>query len=117
MSLFVDTSVWSLALRRDRPADVPEVGALERALAEGELVTTTGLVYQELRCEELGGGRRAALEAIASRLRDAGRIMGMELLDSIVWTHRPRRFGTPVVRRPSSADLTPGGLIRYCFSR
>jgi predicted nucleic acid-binding protein len=48
LSLFVDTSVWSLALRRDRPADVPEVGALERALAEGELVTTTGLVYQEL---------------------------------------------------------------------
>ena len=48
MSLFVDTSVWSLALRRDRPNDVPEVGALERALAEGELVTTTGLGYQEL---------------------------------------------------------------------
>ena len=48
MSLFVDTSVWSLALRRDRPADVPEVAALERALAQGELVMTTGLVYQEL---------------------------------------------------------------------
>ena len=48
MSLFVDTSVWSLALRRDRPPDVPEVGALDRALTEGELVTTTGLVYQEL---------------------------------------------------------------------
>ena len=48
MSLFVDTSVWSFALRRDRPADVPEVGALERALAGRELVVTTGLVYQEL---------------------------------------------------------------------
>jgi predicted nucleic acid-binding protein len=48
LSLFVDTSVWSLALRRDRPADVPEGGALERALTEGELVTTTGLVYQGL---------------------------------------------------------------------
>ena len=44
----MDTSVWSLALRRDRPADVPEVGALERALAGGDLVVTTGLVYQEL---------------------------------------------------------------------
>lgn len=44
----MDTSVWSLALRRDRPPGVPEVDALERALAEGELVTTTGLVYQEL---------------------------------------------------------------------
>jgi predicted nucleic acid-binding protein len=48
LSLFVDTSVWSLALRRDRPPDMPEVGALEQALSEGELVTTTGLVYQEL---------------------------------------------------------------------
>jgi predicted nucleic acid-binding protein len=48
LSLFVDTSVWSLALRRDRPSDLPEVGALERALTDGDLVTTTGLVYQEL---------------------------------------------------------------------
>jgi predicted nucleic acid-binding protein len=48
LSLFVETSVWSLALRRDRPADVPEVAALEQALVEGELVTTTGLVYQEM---------------------------------------------------------------------
>lgn len=44
----MDTSVWSLALRRDPPPDVPEVAALGRALTEGELVTTTGLVYQEL---------------------------------------------------------------------
>ena len=48
MSLFVDTSVWSLALRRGRPPEEPEVAALERALTEGELVTTSGLVYQEL---------------------------------------------------------------------
>jgi len=48
LNLFVDTSVWSLALRRDAPADAPEVTALERALADGELVATTGLVYQEL---------------------------------------------------------------------
>jgi len=48
LSLFVDTSVWSLALRRDRPPEVPEVAALEQALIESELVTTTGLVYQEV---------------------------------------------------------------------
>jgi predicted nucleic acid-binding protein len=46
--LFVDTSVWSLALRRDRPPDVPEVQALAHALEAGELVLTTGLVLQEL---------------------------------------------------------------------
>ena len=44
----MDTSVWSLALRRDRPPDLPEVAALERALTDGDVVTTTGLVYQEL---------------------------------------------------------------------
>ena len=48
MSLFVDTSVWSLALRRDQPAGRAEVGTLMRALESGETVLTTGLVLQEL---------------------------------------------------------------------
>jgi predicted nucleic acid-binding protein len=48
LSLFVDTSVWSLALRRDAPPAIGEVHALARALAVGETVLTTGLVLQEL---------------------------------------------------------------------
>ncbi|HKQ81668.1 MAG TPA: PIN domain-containing protein [Steroidobacteraceae bacterium] len=48
MTLFVDTSVWSLLLRRDRPVDVAQVVALERALTTGERVVTTGVVLQEL---------------------------------------------------------------------
>ncbi len=48
MSLFVDTSVWSLALRRDKPQDGKEVKLLHRALSEGIVVFTTGLVLQEL---------------------------------------------------------------------
>ena len=48
MNLFVDTSVWSLALRRDRPADGAEVGLLSRAIDNGEALWTTGLVLQEL---------------------------------------------------------------------
>jgi predicted nucleic acid-binding protein len=48
MTLLVDRSVWSLALRRDTPPAVPEVEALERALAGDELVATTGLILQEL---------------------------------------------------------------------
>lgn len=48
MNLFVDTSVWSLALRRDvTPAD-PAVSRLSDALSSGEGVFTTGLVLQEL---------------------------------------------------------------------
>ena len=48
MSLFVDTSVWSLALRRDAPSQAAEVHVLVRALEAGEMVLTTGLVLQEL---------------------------------------------------------------------
>ncbi len=48
MTLFVDTSVWSLALRRDQPSDAATVRTLMRALETGERVMTTGLVLQEL---------------------------------------------------------------------
>ena len=48
MTLFVDTSVWSLAFRRDRPSTAPEVRALRRALESGEVIVTTGLILQEL---------------------------------------------------------------------
>src|SRR2546428_12430253 len=46
--LFVDTSVWSLAFRRDRPSSTPEVHALRDALEGGDTVLTTGLILQEL---------------------------------------------------------------------
>jgi len=48
MNLFVDTSVWSLALRRDGPAVAPEVDFLKQALWTGAPILTTGLVLQEL---------------------------------------------------------------------
>jgi hypothetical protein len=48
LSLFVDTSVWSLAMRRDRPAEAAPVRALMRAIETGETLLTTGLVLQEL---------------------------------------------------------------------
>ena len=48
MTLLVDTSVWSLAFRRDNESLVPEVAALQAALSGGESVVTTGLILQEL---------------------------------------------------------------------
>jgi predicted nucleic acid-binding protein len=48
LTLFADTSVWSLAMRRDQPSDAATVRALMRALETGERVVTTGLVLQEL---------------------------------------------------------------------
>ena len=48
MTLFVDTSVWSLAFRRDGPVKAKECRELVRAIEAGEELVTTGLVLQEL---------------------------------------------------------------------
>jgi len=48
VTLLVDTSVWSLALRRDTIPDEEHVQALERALEGAELIVTTGVIIQEL---------------------------------------------------------------------
>ena len=48
MTLLVDTSVWSLALRRDGAHEAKEVLALREALTGVDSVVTTGLVLQEL---------------------------------------------------------------------
>jgi hypothetical protein len=48
VSLLVDTSVWSLGLRRDGDSTVAQVQALRQALLGDDLVVTTGLVLQEL---------------------------------------------------------------------
>ena len=48
MSLFVDTSVWSLAFRRDSVGEEPEVRRLREALGSSEPIYTAGIVLQEL---------------------------------------------------------------------
>ncbi len=64
MGLFVDTSVWSLALRRNGASDAPEVVRLASALRSQDSIFVTGLVLQEL----LQGFRGAkAREAIVDR--------------------------------------------------
>ena len=58
MTLFVDTSVWSLFFRRDVPPELPQILALRRTLFEGAAVAT-GLVLQEL-LQGLSGPRAKA---------------------------------------------------------
>ena len=48
MTIFVDTSVWSLAYRRDTPSDQVEVNMLRSALTGGDAVVTTGMILLEL---------------------------------------------------------------------
>lgn len=61
MTILVDTSVWSLALRRDTAPELPEVRALQAALAGDELVVTTGIVLQELLQGFAGSRTHAAI--------------------------------------------------------
>jgi predicted nucleic acid-binding protein len=48
VTLFVDTSVWSLAFRRDQVSTAAQVRVLRDALEGGETIVVTGLVLQEL---------------------------------------------------------------------
>ena len=48
MTLFVDTSVWSLAFRRDAMSSAAEVLALRLALEGSDTIVTTGVIMQEL---------------------------------------------------------------------
>ena len=61
MSMLVDTSVWSLALRRDAEQAAPQVAVLRAALLGADQVFTTGLVLQELLQGFAGPKARAQL--------------------------------------------------------
>ncbi|PZS20128.1 MAG: VapC toxin family PIN domain ribonuclease [Pseudonocardiales bacterium] len=63
MALMGDTSVWSLALRRDGSVENLEVQALRAALVGGEDVVSTGLVLHELLRGSLPERTRNAITA------------------------------------------------------
>ena len=48
MAILVDTSVWSLAMRRDEQPNSPELKILIKALDAGEEIYSTGVILQEL---------------------------------------------------------------------
>jgi len=48
VAILVDTSVWSLAMRRDEQPNSPELKILIKALDTGEEIYSTGVILQEL---------------------------------------------------------------------
>jgi predicted nucleic acid-binding protein len=48
VNVLVDTSVWSLALRRDAPPNVTETQILARCLERQDVLFSTGIIVQEL---------------------------------------------------------------------
>jgi len=77
VNVLVDTSVWSLALRRDAPPDVKETRILARCLERQDILFSTGLIVQEL-LQGFGGPKQresliehfSALPQIVPDLRD-----------------------------------------------
>lgn len=65
--LLVDTSVWSLAFRRQRPDGGDHVARLQTALADGEVVLT-GVVLQEVLQGLLDGPAKERLTQQLSKL-------------------------------------------------
>lgn len=61
MSLLVDTSVWSLAIRRDRPPETAEVEHLARTIRTGQPIASTGLILQELLQGAVAAATRTAI--------------------------------------------------------
>jgi hypothetical protein len=93
--LFVDTSVWSLAFRRDRASAAPEVQALRNALEGAESIVTTGIVLQEL-LQGFAGPRARA--AIVDRFADLPLLSPnrRDHIDAAELRNRCRRAGVQV---------------------
>ena len=73
MRVLVDTSVWSLSLRKKGPADHPAVGKLFVLLDEGEDVAVTGTILQEV----LQAFRHAATARRVARYLEALPLLGL----------------------------------------
>ena len=67
MAVLVDTSVWSLALRRDEQLNSPELKILIKALDSGEEIYSSGIILQEL-LQGFSGAKaaRAIIERFAA---------------------------------------------------
>ena len=95
MGLFVDTSVWSLAFRRDAASGAPQAGALRVALESDETIVTTGLILQEL-LQGFAGPR--AREAIIDRFTALPFLMPdrQDHIDAATVRNRCRRAGVQI---------------------
>ena len=67
MTLFVDTSVWSLALRRDGDVMSPEVQALRHAIEGGDIVVVILIAAHREIVDQAGEGPQPL-----QRIFDAG---------------------------------------------
>jgi predicted nucleic acid-binding protein len=63
VKVIVDTSIWSMALRRQSASGTPEAALLKRMIEEGESIFILGIILQEiLQGVRLPGGFRQLKE-------------------------------------------------------
>ena len=98
MRVLVDTSVWSLALRKGGPTDHPSVRKLSTILERGEDVVLIGVILQEL----LQGFR---MERTADRLNRR-----LEPFDLLPLERRHYVAAARLRRRCVSAGVTPSTI-------
>lgn len=48
MKVVIDTSIWSLALRRHTPSSNPETETLKKIIEQGENIFLIGIILQEI---------------------------------------------------------------------
>ena len=94
--MLVDTSVWSLALRKKGPADHPDVTRLAQLLRDGEDVYLTGTILQEIlqafRSESVFRRVARYLSETSTKLDTVLRKPGDHLIyDKIGYAGRPLR--------------------------
>ena len=94
MTLLIDTSDCSLALRRDALATDPELQELKDALLGTDFVVTTGLVLQELLQGFSGPKARAQIIERFAALPLLPAISATGWKVAVVWRQRTERPNT-----------------------
>ena len=109
MRVLVDTSVWSLALRKKGPADDPSVRALSSLLLGGEDVFLVGLVLQEV----LQAFRsEAPFRTIATHLEPFA-LLPLERSDFVAAANLHRRCAAKGLTASTADGQIAAAAIRY----
>ena len=95
MTLFVDTSAWSLAFRRDQVSTAAEVRVLRDALEGGDTIVVTGLVLQEC-CKDFRVRRRERTSLTVSPALPLLAPDRLDHIDAAELRNRCRRAGLQI---------------------
>lgn len=109
MRVLVDTSVWSLAFRKEGPADHPKVEILHRLIEEGEDIALVGVILQEL----LQGLRSERSFRILSRHLDAFPLLSLDRSDYVAAAELRRKCRKDGIAASTVDCLIAAASVRH----